>query len=151
MSQEQTNGLSQLQKLQALQAQNKAQAKTSSMVKLENIVGIYLGTEPIEHFPKMLDSNGNKVQEEKNGRKVDKRSETSDGWTYTFAEFSTCKTIKIVLSNIKNHNNMVFPLVSNLLFENLLPLFPTECPHSWQGRLHRYLIIHLILHKITQQ
>ena len=75
MSQEQTNGLSQLQKLQALQAQNKAQAKTSSMVKLDNIVGIYLGTEPIEHFPKMLDSNGNKVQEEKNGRKVDKRSE----------------------------------------------------------------------------
>ena len=151
MSQEQTNGLSQLQKLQALQAQNKAQAKTSSMVKLENIVGIYLGTEPIEHFPKMLDSNGNKVQEEKNGRKVDKRSETSDGWTYTFAEFSTCKTIKIVLSNIKNHNNMVFPLVSNLLFENLLPLFPTECPHSWQGRLPRYLIIHLILHKIIQR
>ena len=58
MSQEQTNGLSQLQKLQTLQAKNKAQAKTSSMVKLENIVGIYLGTEPVEHFPKMLDSNG---------------------------------------------------------------------------------------------
>ena len=88
MSEEQTNGLSQLRKLQALQAQKKAQAKTSSMVKLENIVGVYLGTEPTEHFPKILDSNGNKVQE---------RSETSDGWTYTFAEFATCKTIKIVL------------------------------------------------------
>ena len=73
MSEEQTNGLSQLRKLQALQAQKKAQAKTSSMVKLENIVGVYLGTEPTEHFPKILDSNGNKVQEEKNGRKVDKR------------------------------------------------------------------------------
>ena len=73
MSQEQTNGLSQLQKLQTLQAKNKAQAKTSSMVKLENIVGIYLGTEPVEHFPKMLDSNGSKVQEEKNGRKVEKK------------------------------------------------------------------------------
>ena len=97
MSEEQTNGLSQLRKLQALQAQKKAQAKTSSMVKLENIVGVYLGTEPTEHFPKILDSNGKKVQEEKNGRKVDKRSETSDGWTYTFAEFATCKTIKIVL------------------------------------------------------
>ena len=72
------------------------------MVKLENIVGIYLGTEPVEHFPKMLDSNGSKVQEEKNGRKVDKRSETSDGWTYTFAEFATCKTIKIVLSKRVN-------------------------------------------------
>ena len=102
MSQEQTNGLSQLQKLQALQAQNKAKAKTSSMVKLENVVGVYLGTEPTEHFPKLLDSNGNKLQEEKNGRKVDKRSETSDGWTYTFAEFSTRKTSKIVLSNRVN-------------------------------------------------
>ena len=102
MSQEQTNGLSQLQKLQALQAQNKAKGKTSSMVKLENVVGVYLGTEPTEHFPKLLDSNGNKLQEEKNGRKVDKRSETPDGWTYTFAEFSTCKTIKIVLSNRVN-------------------------------------------------
>lgn len=101
MSQEQTNGLSQLQKLQALQAQNKEKAKTSSMVKLE-VLGVYLGTEPTEHFPKLLDSNGNKLQEEKNGRKVDKRSETSDGWTYTFAEFSTCKTIKIVLSNRVN-------------------------------------------------
>lgn len=102
MSNEQTNGLSQLQKLQALQVQNKEKAKTSSMVKLENLVGVYLGTEPTEHFPKLLDSNGNKLQEEKNGRKVDKRSETSDGWTYTFAEFSTCKTIKIVLSNRVN-------------------------------------------------
>ena len=100
MSEEQTNGLSQLRKLQALQAQKKAQAKTSSMVKLENIVGVYLGTEPTEHFPKILDSNGNKVQEEKNGRKVDKRSETSDGWTYTFAEFATCKTIKIDFHNV---------------------------------------------------
>ena len=40
MSQEQTNGLSQLKKLQALQAQNKAKAKTSSMTKLENIFGV---------------------------------------------------------------------------------------------------------------
>ena len=97
MSQEQTNGLSQLQKLQALQAQNKAKAKTSSMTKLENIVGVYLGTEPGEQFPKLLDANGNKIQEEKNGRKLDKRSETSDGWTYTFAEFNTCKKVQIVL------------------------------------------------------
>lgn len=99
---QQATGLTQLQKLQALQAQNNAQAKTSSMTKFENLVGVYLGTEPTEHFPKLLDSNGNKIQEEKNGRKVDKRSETSDGWTYTFAEFSTCKTIKIVLSKRMN-------------------------------------------------
>lgn len=59
-----TNGLTQLQKLQALQAQNKAQAKASSMTKID-VVGVYLGTEPTEHFPKLLDSNGNKIQEEK--------------------------------------------------------------------------------------
>ena len=69
------------------------------MTKLENIVGVYLGTEPAEHFPKWLDANGNKIQEEKNGRKVDKRSETSDGWTDTFAEFNTCKKVQIVLKN----------------------------------------------------
>ena len=52
MSQEQTNGLSQLQKLQALQAQNKEQAKTSSMVKLENIVGIIWGLNRLNTFQK---------------------------------------------------------------------------------------------------
>ncbi len=102
MSQEQTNGLSQLQKLQALQSESKEKSKQANMSRFENIVGIYLGTEPKEHFPKLLDTNGKKLQEEKNGRKVDKRSETSDGWTYTFAEFSTCKTIQIVLSKRVN-------------------------------------------------
>ena len=40
------------------------------------------------HFPKLFDENGNKVKDEKGN---DKRSKTSDGWTYTFAEFQTCK------------------------------------------------------------
>ena len=102
MSQEQTNGLSQLQKLQALQSESKEKSKQANMSRFKNIVGVYLGTEPKEHFPKLLDTNGKKLQEEKNGRKVDKRSETSDGWTYTFAEFSTCKTIQIVLSKRVN-------------------------------------------------
>ena len=96
-SQEQTNGLSQLPKLQALQAQNKAKAKTSSMTKLENIVGVYLGTKPEEHFPKSLDVNGNKIQEEKNGRKVDTRSEKSGGRPYTVAVFNTRKKVQTVL------------------------------------------------------
>ena len=63
MSQEQTNGLSQLQKLQALHAQTKAKAKTSSMTKLENIFGVYLGTEPAAHFPKLLDAYATNIQE----------------------------------------------------------------------------------------
>ena len=40
---------------------------------------------------------GTRCRKRRTVEKVDKRSETSDGWTYTFAEFSTCKTIKIVL------------------------------------------------------
>ena len=99
MSQEQTNGLSQLQKLQALQSESKEKSKKANMSSFENIVGIYLGTEPKEHFPKLLDTNGKKLQEEKNGRTIDKRSDKSDGWTYTFSEFGTCKKIMIVLSN----------------------------------------------------
>ena len=93
-TQNQSVGMSQLQKLQALKSQAKAQAKVSNMTNFENIVGIYLGTEPTLHFPKLFDENGNKVKDEKGN---DKRSKTSDGWTYTFAEFQTCKKIKIVL------------------------------------------------------
>ena len=47
------------------------------------------------HFPKLKDKFGNKVKDE-NGK--DKRSETSDGLTYTFVEFGTGKMVKIVLS-----------------------------------------------------
>lgn len=92
-----SKNLTQLERLQALQTSSKAQKQASNMIRFDNLVGVYLGTEPTEHFPKLLDSNGNKIQEEQNGRKVDKRSETPDGWTYTFAEFGTCKMIKIVL------------------------------------------------------
>lgn len=117
VNEKQTNGLSQIQKLQALQAKNKVQTKVSSMTKLDNIVGVYLGTEPVEHFPKLLDTGGNRIQEEKNGRKVDKRSKISDGWTYTFAEFSTCKTIKIVLSSRVNVELMRAYMLSGLGYD----------------------------------
>lgn len=110
------NGLTQLQKLQALQAQNKAQAKASNMTQID-VVGIYLGTEPTEHFPKLLDRKGNKIQEEKNGRKVDKRSDISDGWTYTFAEFGTCKKIQIVLSKRVNVSLMTAYKVGGLGYD----------------------------------
>ena len=62
MSQEPTNGLSQLQKLPALQAQNKAKAKKSRMTILETNVGVYPGTKPAEHFCQLLDVNVNNIQ-----------------------------------------------------------------------------------------
>lgn len=86
----------QLEKLQRLQ-KNGATKQASSMKEFEGLIGIYLGTEPTEHFPKVLDAFGRKIKVEKDGRTVDKRAEESDGWTYTFAEFVTCKKISIVL------------------------------------------------------
>ena len=106
MSQESTNVLSQHQKLQAFQAHNKAKSKTSCMTKLDNIIDVYRGTKQEEHIAKLLDENGNKIQEEKNGRKVDKRTETSNGWTYTFAQFNTCKKVQIVLDKRINWQQM---------------------------------------------
>ena len=44
---------------------------------------------------KLKDKFGNKVKDENS---KDKRSETSDGLTYTFVEFGTGKMVKIVLS-----------------------------------------------------
>ena len=73
-TQNQSAGLSQLQKLQALQSKNKAQAKISNMDKFENIVAVYLfrnranGT-----FPKVYDENGNKVKDEKGNDKRSKK------------------------------------------------------------------------------
>ena len=49
--------------------------------------------DPIQHYyPKLKDKYGNKLKDE-NGK--DKRSETSDGYTYTFVEFGTGKMVKL--------------------------------------------------------
>ena len=87
--------ITQIQKLQALKEQSNSKKKQSTMTSFDTI-GIFVGAAAKEHFPKLLDSNGNKIQEESNGRKYDKRSEISDGWTYTFTEFETSKMIQIV-------------------------------------------------------
>ncbi|HEM6090097.1 TPA: hypothetical protein U2B88_002168 [Streptococcus suis] len=88
-------GASQLQRLKALQEESKAKAQTANMTAFKDLVGIYVGTPPKEHFPKLKDENGKSIKDE-NGR--DKRSETSDGYTYTLSEFGTSKMIKIVLA-----------------------------------------------------
>lgn len=84
--------MSQLEKLKQLQSQ---QTKSSSMTAFDNLVVVHVGVEPTEHFPKMRDAHGNKI---KNADGSDKRSEVSDGWTYTFVQFATAKTVKIVLA-----------------------------------------------------
>ncbi|MFC2733629.1 MAG: hypothetical protein ACFN4A_10275, partial [Streptococcus mutans] len=83
--------MSQLEKLKALQ---ESKSKTANLSLFNNLVVIDVGIKPTQHFPKLKDEFGNKVKDE-NGK--DKRSETSDGYTYTFTEFGTGKMVKVVL------------------------------------------------------
>lgn len=87
---------SQIEKLKALQSQSNT--TNASLTLFNNVVVVNVGANPTPHFPKLKDNFGNKVKDE-NGK--DKRSETSDGYTYTFVEFGTAKMVKIVLSEDK--------------------------------------------------
>lgn len=80
-----------IERLKSIQGEKQ---NVSSMTKFENLVAVYVGTEPVKHYPKMRDKNGNKVQDEKGN---DIRSEQSDGYTYTFVEYMTARTLKVVL------------------------------------------------------
>lgn len=93
-TQSQIAGMSQLQRLKALQEESKAKAQTSNMTAFNDLVGVYIGASTREHFPKLKDENGKAVKDDK-GR--DKRSDTSDGYTHVFSEFGTSKMIQIVL------------------------------------------------------
>ena len=84
--------MSQIEKLKALQ---ESKSKTANLTLFSNLVVIDLGIKPTQHFPKLRDEFGNKIKDE-NG--TDKRSEVSDGYTYTFNEFGTGKMVKVVLS-----------------------------------------------------
>jgi len=88
--------MSQLEKLKQLQMQ---QTKSSSMTTFDNLVVVHVGAEPTEHFAKLKDKNGNKIKDVDGS---DKRSDKSDGWTYTFVQFATAKTVKIVLAQKVN-------------------------------------------------
>ena len=90
----QSAGMSQLQRLKALQEESKVKAQTSNMTKFSDLLGVYVGAPSKEHFPKLKDGNGKVLKDEK-GR--DKRSATSDGYTHVFTEFGTSKMIQIVL------------------------------------------------------
>ncbi|MDT2879649.1 hypothetical protein [Lactococcus lactis] len=83
--------MSQLEKLKALQ---ESKSKTANLSLFNNLVVIDVGIKPTQHFPKLKDDLGNKIKDE-NGK--DKRSDVSDGYTYSFIEFTTGKMIKVVL------------------------------------------------------
>lgn len=93
-TQQQQTGLSQLQRLKALQEQNKNQAKSSNMTAFTDLVGVYVGALTKEHFPKKKGSDGKAIKDDK-GNVV--RDEKSDGYTHVFSEFGSSKMIQIVL------------------------------------------------------
>ena len=51
-------GMSQLQRLKALQEENKAKSQKANMTAFNNLIGVYVGTPAREHFPKIKDENG---------------------------------------------------------------------------------------------
>lgn len=101
--------ISQIEKLRQLQMDLKENAGQSNLDHFENLVGVYLGVEPKIHYPKLKDSDGNKVKDDKGN---DMRSEVSDGWTYTFSEFGSSKQIKVVLNKQINFKLLTAYLIS---------------------------------------
>lgn len=87
------------QKAMNLLRQVKAKSINSNMTRFDGLVGVYLGRNAVEHYPKMLAADGTKIKETVNGREVDKRSSESDGWTHYFSELSSNKIIQVVLPN----------------------------------------------------
>lgn len=116
-------GMSQLQRLKALQEESKVKAQTSNMTAFNDLVGVYVGTPAREHFPKLKDENGKAVKDEK-GR--DKRSDKSDGYTHTLSEFGTSKMIQIVLPKEFNLQLMNAYKVSGLGYDIRGSLFFIE-------------------------
>lgn len=80
-----------LDKLNAIAKQDKGNKQA-----FKNIV-IKLGVKPTEHFPKLKDKDGKTIKDEDGN---DARSETRDGFTYTFSDFKTSRVVKAVLPKI---------------------------------------------------
>lgn len=123
MSNIQTSGTSQLQRLQELQAQNNNAKKRSNLTAFNDLVGVYLGFESKEYFPKLKDANGKKIKDEKG---LDKRSEKSSGYLYRFSEFSTSKMIMIVLPEKLNLKLLSAYKLSGLGFDSFASYFLEE-------------------------
>lgn len=77
-------------------------------------VVIKLGVKPVKHFPKMKDKSG-KTMKDDSGNDV--RSETSDGYTYTFSDFETSQVVKVVLDKLYDIKVMNAYLISGLGYD----------------------------------
>lgn len=96
--------LSQLDRLKALKGK-----KQSSMTRFDGLVVINVGVEPKPYFPKLKGPDGKPI---KGPDGKDQRSETPVGLTYTFTEYGTAKTVKVVLSKSYSLEDLTAYLVS---------------------------------------
>lgn len=81
---------SQLDRLKALKSK-----KPSNMTRFDGLVVVEVGVEPKPYYPKLKTADGAAI---KGADGKDQRAETSSGWTYTFTEYATAKTVKVVFS-----------------------------------------------------
>lgn len=80
---------SQLERLKALKGK-----KSSNMTRFEGLVVVAVGVEAKPYYPKLKTADGATI---KGADGKDQRAETASGWTYTFTEYGTAKTVKVVL------------------------------------------------------
>lgn len=77
-------------------------------------VVIKLGVKPVKHFPKLKDKSGKTMKDDSGN---DMRSETSDGYTYTFSDFETSQVVKVVLDKLYDIKVMNAYLISGLGYD----------------------------------
>lgn len=80
--------------LKEILAKKIKEQSSTNMTKFDELLVAYLGVEPRAHYPKLKTSDGQNIKDENNR---DKRSEVSDGVTYSFNELGTGTAVKVVL------------------------------------------------------
>lgn len=80
---------SQLDRLKALKGK-----RSSNMTRFDGLVVVEVGVKPKPYYPKLKTADGATI---KGADGKDQRAETASGWTYTFTEYGTAKTVKVVL------------------------------------------------------
>ena len=73
-----------------------------------------MGVKPVQHFPKLKDSEGKNIKDSEGN---DKRSDKSDGWQYTLSEFGTASVVKVVLAKDYNMKPLAVFLISGLGYD----------------------------------
>lgn len=101
----------QLARLQALQ--NKG-VRNTTRVSFERLVCVAMGVKPVQHFPKLKDSEGKNIKDSDGN---DRRSDKPDGWQYTLSEFGTGSVVKVILAKDYSMKPLSVFVVSGLGYD----------------------------------